>query len=238
MPFLDALAQTFQVTPFDAGLLVFALLAILLLYYFVSLHQIFEAAFGAIIGLGIYILLSVILLGNPTLSTEGGLFPLGFSVFLVSIAVYLVFILAVLFPLHGGLIISEPTHPTLYTGIFVLVSAFLLFSLGAVMIYMTEQSYVFHVGNIFTWFRDGAMYQEIVRKSSYYSYVMSHQNMIIPLGVVLMLYKLLLSNLINAALLSIWYNLANVGFYRKKEDASYRVEFHEVGGSGGHGDAH
>jgi hypothetical protein len=103
---------------------------------------------------------------------------------------------------------------------------------------MIEQSYVFHVGNLLTWFRDGPTYQEVVRKSWYYSYVMTHQNAIIPLGVVLMLYKLLLSNLINAALLSIWYNLANVGFYRKKEDASYRVEFHEVGGSGGHGDAH
>ena len=45
-----------------------------------------------------------------------------------------------------------------------------------------------------------------------------------------MLYKLLLSNLVNAALLSVWYNLGNVGFYRKKEDASYRVEFHEVAG--------
>lgn len=48
-----------------------------------------------------------------------------------------------------------------------------------------------------------------------------------------MLYKLLLSNIINAALLSIWYNLANVGFYRAKDDAHYRVEFHEVGGHGG-----
>ena len=70
MPFLDALAQTFQVTQFDAGLLIFSLLGMLVLYYFASLHQIFEAAFGAIIGLGIYILLSVILLGNPALSTE------------------------------------------------------------------------------------------------------------------------------------------------------------------------
>ena len=147
----------------------------------------------------------------------------------MSISVYLVFVLTILFPLHGGLVISEPTHPTLYTAIFVFVSAFLLFALGAVMIYMVEQSYVFHVGNLLTWFRDSPMYQEVVRKSWYYGYVMSHQNAIIPLGVVLMLYKLLLSNLVNAALLSVWYNLANVGFYRKKEDASYRVEFHEVG---------
>lgn len=109
--------------------------------------------------------------------------------------------------------------------------------MGAVAIYMIEQSYVFHVGNILTWIRDTFFYQENIRKSAYYGYIMSHQNMIIPLGIVLMLYKLLLSNLINAAFLSIWYNLANVGFYRKKEDASYRVEFHEVGGSG-HDDDH
>lgn len=45
-----------------------------------------------------------------------------------------------------------------------------------------------------------------------------------------MLYKLLLSNLVNAAVLSIWFNLSHVGFYRSKDDAHYRVEFHEVGG--------
>jgi hypothetical protein len=60
--------------------------------------------------------------------------------------------------------------------------------------------------------------------------VMTHQYMILPLGVLLMLYKLLLSNLVSAAILSVWYNLSNVGFYRKKEDSSYRVEFHEVSG--------
>lgn len=77
-----------------------------------------------------------------------------------------------------------------------------------------------------------------------YSYMISHQNIIIPLGVLLMLYKLLLSNIVNAALLSIWFNLSHVGFYRKKDDAHYRVEFHEVGGHSdghddhGHGDSH
>ena len=60
--------------------------------------------------------------------------------------------------------------------------------------------------------------------------------MIIPLGILLMLYKILLSNIVSAAILSIWYNLTNVGFYRKKEDSHYRVEFHEVGGSGAHDD--
>jgi hypothetical protein len=103
---------------------------------------------------------------------------------------------------------------------------------------MIEQSYVFRVGNLLTWIRDTGVYP-VLKASWFYGYVMSHQYAIIPLGIVLMLYKLLLSNLINAALLSIWYNLANVGFYRPKEEASsYRVEFHEVGGSGHASDAH
>ena len=101
MPILASLADTFQVTQFDIFIFGTTLFVTMLLYYFVSLHRIFEAAFGAIIGLGIYILLSVLLIGNPLLGSEGGLFPMGFSVFLVSISVYLVFVLAILFPLHG-----------------------------------------------------------------------------------------------------------------------------------------
>ena len=238
MPFLDVLAQTFQVTQFDVLIVWLMGIWVFILYYFVSLHIIFEAAFVAIICLGIYVMLSVILLGNPVLGTEWGMLPLGFSVFLVSISVYLIFVLAILFPLHWWLVISEPTHPTLYTVLYMGVGIFLLFALWAVAIYMIEQSYVFRVGNLLVWIRDISYYQEVVRKSWYYGYVMTHQNAIIPLAVILMLYKLLLSNLINAALLSIWYNLANVGFYRSKQDASYRVEFHEVGGASSHGESH
>jgi hypothetical protein len=233
MPIFASLAETLQVTQFDIGIFFMMLIATLVLYYFISLHRIFEAAFGAIIWLGIYVLLSILLIGNPLIWSEWGLFPMGFSVFLVSIAVYLVFVLAILFPLHGGLVITEPTQPTLYTLLYFIVSIFLLFALGAVMIYMIEQSYIFRVGNIFTWIGSTDAYITGVKPSWYYSYVMSHQYLIIPLGVVLMLYKLLFSNLINAALLSIWYNLANVGFYRSKEDSHYRVEFHEVGSGGG-----
>jgi hypothetical protein len=231
MEILSSLATSFGVTELDILILGIIIIGSMILYYFISLHRIFEAAFGAIIGLGIYVLLSVLLIGNPPLGTEGGLFPLWFSVFLVSISIYLVFVLAVLFPLHGWLVITEPTQPTLYTVIYFFVSCFLLFALSASIIYMMEQSYVFRVGNIFTWLRQSSIY-EAIKSSWFYGYTMSHQHIIIPLWVILMLYKLLLSNLINAALLSIWYNLANVWFYRSKDDSSYRVEFHEVGAHG------
>jgi hypothetical protein len=104
---------------------------------------------------------------------------------------------------------------------------------------MIDQTYIFHPGTLFVFLRDTAYYTDIVKKSSMYIFIIDKRDVIIPLGILLMLYKILLSNLINAALLSIWYNLSNVGFYRKKDDAHYRVEFHEVGGhSDGHGSGH
>ncbi len=45
-----------------------------------------------------------------------------------------------------------------------------------------------------------------------------------------MIYKIFLSNLVSAVVLSIVYNLSRVGFYKKSEESSYRVEFHEIGG--------
>lgn len=71
MEFIQAIADTFAVTPFDAGLGLFILLLSVIFYYFLTLHNVFEAAFGAMVGLGIYILLSVLLLGNQTLGSEG-----------------------------------------------------------------------------------------------------------------------------------------------------------------------
>jgi len=45
MPILTALAMTFQVTEFDVLIMGSILIGVLLLYYFVTLHRVFEAAF-------------------------------------------------------------------------------------------------------------------------------------------------------------------------------------------------
>lgn len=94
---------------------------------------------------------------------------------------------------------------------------------------MIEQTYIFQVGTIFAWFRNSGYYQDVVHPSAVFGFIMAHKDTIIPLGVLLMLYKLLLSNIVNAVALSIWFNLSHIGFYRKHEDTAYRVEFHEVG---------
>ena len=99
----------------------------------------------------------------------------------MSIAVYLVFLLAVLFPLHGGLVVSEPTQPLLYTLTYIFVAGYLLFTLGAVCIYFIDQTYIFRVQTFLTWFHDMLYYTEVVKKSWFYTYVISHQNTIIPL---------------------------------------------------------
>lgn len=237
MQFITALAQTFQVTEFDVIYALLVLCSWIFAYYYVTLHSLYEVAFWAIVGLWVYILLSVLLLGNAPLGSQGGLFPFGFSVFIISFAVYLIFILAVLFPIHGWLVIHEPTHPTLYTIQYFITYIFLTFSLTSIVLYMIEQVYLFQVGTIFVWLKEMPYYTQIIRSSSMFSYIVSHQDIIIPLWVLLMFYKLLLSNLVQAAVLSIWYNLSHVWFYRKKDDAHYRVEFHEVWGhTSGHDD--
>ena len=100
MKLIFAIANSFSVTPFDVmfGLLTFV--GIFVLYYFIPLRRLYEVAFGAIVGLGIYIMLSVLLLENTPMGSTGGMLPFGMSVFIVSVAVYLVLILAVLFPLQ------------------------------------------------------------------------------------------------------------------------------------------
>jgi hypothetical protein len=75
---------------------------------------------------------------------------------------------------------------------------------------MIEQTYIFQVGTLFTWIKTIPYYTEVVRTSQVFSYIISHQDTIIPLGIILMLYKLLLSNLVSAVALSVWYNLSHV----------------------------
>jgi hypothetical protein len=64
MEIFSAFAQTFQVTEFDILFFLVMFFATLMMYYFWTLHTIYEIAFGGIVGIGIYILLSVLLLGN------------------------------------------------------------------------------------------------------------------------------------------------------------------------------
>jgi hypothetical protein len=75
---------------------------------------------------------------------------------------------------------------------------------------MIEQTYIFQVGTIFVWFRDSAYYQEVIRPSGVFGYMIQHKDSILPLGILLMLYKLLLSNIMSAVALSIWYNLSHI----------------------------
>lgn len=231
MQLINALAQTFRATPFDIFYFLMAFAGVFVLYYFVPLRRLYEVGFGAIVGMGIYILLSVLLLENSSLGTLGGLLPFGLSVFILSIAVYLVIILAVIFPLNGGLVISETTNPILYTIQFLFVGFFIIIGLSAVLVYMIEQAYVFRVGTIFVWIRDWPYYFETIRLSNIFKFIMTNQNVIIPLAVLLMIYKIFFSNIVSAVVLSLIYNLSRVGFYRKKDDSSYRVEFHEIGWS-------
>lgn len=154
MQIINSLANAFRVSPFDIVFFFLMFVGIFALYYFISLRKIYSVAFGAIVGIGIFILLKVLLLSNPSMGTSGGLLPFGFSVFIVSVAVYFVFILAIIFPMNGSVVLSETTNPVLYMTQFFFVSGFLILGFFATLIYMIEQVYIFQIGTIFVWLRD------------------------------------------------------------------------------------
>ena len=64
MGLISAFAQTFQVTQFDILFFIGIFMLTLVMYYAWPLHRVYEIAFGGIIGLGVYIILVVLLLGN------------------------------------------------------------------------------------------------------------------------------------------------------------------------------
>lgn len=229
MKFINSLAAAFQATPFDVLYYLVAIVTVFALFYFVPLRKVYEVAFGAVVGLGIYILLRALLFENSSLWTTGWLLPFWVSVFIISIAIYFVIILAILFPLNWSLVISETTNPVLYVAQYIFLGFFVFIGLSAVLVYMIEQTYIFQVWTIFSWVREWWFYQNTIRLSNVFKFIMTHQNIIIPLGVLLMIYKIFLSNIVSAIVLSIVYNLSKVGLYRKKEESSYRVEFHEIG---------
>ncbi len=68
---LDSLAVAFSVTPFDVGYCLLGIVGAIISYYFLSLRQLYEASFGALIGFCVYILFSVLLTQNVTLGTTG-----------------------------------------------------------------------------------------------------------------------------------------------------------------------
>ena len=224
----DSLAAAFSVTDFDIYFFIFGAITVGVTYYFMSLSELYESAFGMLVWVSIYLVLSVLLVRNDPLGTTGWLFPFWFAVFLLSVSVYLIYILALLFPLHGGLRVNEPESQTLYTFQFIFVGFFYYFVIAAILIYMIEQVYIFRVGSVFTFIQDSSYYISNVRPSWLFQFVMRYRDEIIPIAFLLMLYKLLFSNIITAALLSVWYNLSRMGFYNIKNDAHYRVEFHEV----------
>lgn len=71
MGLVAAFAQTFQVTQFDILYFMGIFVLTIAMYYFWPLQRVYSIAFGAIIGIGIYVLLSVLLLGNGPLGSHG-----------------------------------------------------------------------------------------------------------------------------------------------------------------------
>ena len=96
-----------SITPFDVYIF-FGVLVSVGIMAIMGLSKIYSIFFGSVLGIGIFVLFSTIL--SPELQTPETLSIISeaFAKALIGSSVYLIFILAVLVPINGGVSLSLP----------------------------------------------------------------------------------------------------------------------------------
>lgn len=101
------IATQFSITPFDVYVF-FGILVGMGVIAILGLTRAYNILFGTVLGIGIFVLFSTIL--APELQTPEtlSLISEAFAKTLIGSSVYLIFILAILVPINGGVSISLP----------------------------------------------------------------------------------------------------------------------------------
>lgn len=104
------IAQMLSITSLDVYVF-FGMLVIVLIIAFLGLARIYSTFFGTVLGIGIYVLFSTIL--SPELQTPETLSLVSdtFAKVLIGSSVYLIFILTILVPMNGGIVVNLPNSP-------------------------------------------------------------------------------------------------------------------------------
>ena len=103
---IQTIATTLSVTPIDVYVLG-GVLVLWIMFLILGIQKTYEAYFGLIVGLAIYLMLTVLL--SPTYQTPETtkIFSPQISQFLIGTSTYLMFILFILTPISGGIRLPE-----------------------------------------------------------------------------------------------------------------------------------
>ncbi|MDD5377478.1 MAG: hypothetical protein PHH16_05200 [Candidatus Gracilibacteria bacterium] len=168
-----------------------------------GLARIYSTFFGTVLGIGIFVLFSTIL--SPELQTPETLSLVSdtFAKILIGSSVYLIFILTILVPLNGGIVVTLPKSQLGKVFQTLALSLSLIIFLIAVFLGLVEKSYIFiHTDSAFILLKKLASYSEL-QSSLLFRFVTSHLPTIIILSIGFIIYKLLFSDIVNALLASL-----------------------------------
>jgi hypothetical protein len=196
-------ANTLTITPIDvyvliAGLVVWVILLIL------GIQKTYEIFFGLVVGLAIYLMLTVLLSkAYQTPDTIRVISP-AVSSFMIGSSAYLIFILMILTPLSGG--IRFPYTNTRLLRIFehLIIAAVLIAFFCALIIGFVGRSYVFGIETGLVLLGKTLIYREMI-SGVILGYIAQHVQPFVLFSVIYLLYKILFSEIIGAVVLTLWY---------------------------------
>lgn len=178
--------------------------------------------------MGIFVLFSTIL--SPEFQTPETLSLISqtFAKLLIGSSVYLIFILAILVPLNGGILVTLPKTPLAKIFQTLVLSIGLIAFIVAIALGLIEKSYIFvHTDSAFTLIKKTLWYSDI-RSAEFIRFVNLHLPTIIILSIGFAIYKLLLADIVNALIVSL---IANM----KKQRSLSNAHMSHAGGHGDHG---
>ncbi|OIO75621.1 hypothetical protein AUJ87_04470 [Candidatus Gracilibacteria bacterium CG1_02_38_174] len=172
-----------------------------------GLTRIYSTFFGTVLGMGIFVLISTIL--SPEFQTPETLSLISdtFAKVLIGSSVYLIFILALLVPMNGGINVSLPKSALGMIFQTLILSFILVLFLLAVFLGLVDKSYIFlHTDSAFILMNKFASFSEL-QSSLLFVFVSSHLPTIIILSIGFIIYKMLFADIVNTTMAGLIENI-------------------------------
>ncbi len=230
------IATTLSMTPMDVYVL-FGGLIFWIVLVAIGIQKTYEVYFGLVVGLAIYLMLTVLLSPQYQTADTAKILSPGFSQFLIGSSAYLIFILMILTPLSGGIRFPQ-TRFKLLRGIELMGISIVILSLfGALVLGFANKTYIFGIDTGFVLLKKISLYPELIH-GKILGYIVTHIQPLVVFSVLFLLYKILFSEIVGALVLTVWYWIMSLRHRSKggNYDDGAGHDDHGGGHDDGHGD--
>ncbi|MDQ1344017.1 MAG: hypothetical protein QG650_737 [Patescibacteria group bacterium] len=169
------------------------------IFAFLGSGKSYSAFYGAVVGVGIYIVLQTLL--GPTYQTAetAKVLSPGISQFLIGSSAYLIPILFFLGPINGGLQVKGMSNPVLRGLESGTVAVFAVALVCASAFGFMSKTYVFTVDTAFTLLKDSAGFSAFVAASKAFSYLIAHLQTVVLSAILFAIYRAFFAEIVTAA---------------------------------------